>query len=129
MRRSSGAVLFAASNVDIVSKIREMAIVNPEECASAAQMLVKYFDGAGLTTPRNEVLALTTSHSPTIVAAGAPPLVPSSLTTQTTQAEPRGLQMNTNISAAAQYRVKKTRGLLQAKPLRQLQEIRQKTTC
>jgi serine/threonine protein kinase len=39
------AVLSVASTVDSVSKIREMAIVNPEERASAAQMLVKYFDG------------------------------------------------------------------------------------
>ncbi|KAG9232394.1 hypothetical protein BJ875DRAFT_466998 [Amylocarpus encephaloides] len=51
-------VLSTASNVDSVSKIREMAIVNPEERASAAQMLVKYFDGAGLSTPRNQVPVL-----------------------------------------------------------------------
>lgn len=45
------AVLSAASNVSAVSKIREMAIVNPEKRASAAQMLVKHFDGVGLSTP------------------------------------------------------------------------------
>ncbi|KAI1076886.1 hypothetical protein F5B20DRAFT_583836 [Whalleya microplaca] len=32
-----------------------MAMVNPEERASAAQMLVKFFDGDGLTTPRARV--------------------------------------------------------------------------
>jgi hypothetical protein len=67
------AVLSAASNVDSVSKIREMAIVNPEERASAAQMLVKYFNGVGLSTPRNQVPALTSSPSPAIAAARAPP--------------------------------------------------------
>ncbi|KAH8588766.1 kinase-like domain-containing protein [Bisporella sp. PMI_857] len=36
-----------------ISKIWEMAIVNPDERASAAQMLVKYFNGVGLSTPRN----------------------------------------------------------------------------
>lgn len=122
------AVLSAASNTDSVSKIRDMAIVNPEERASAAQMLVKYFDGAGLSTPRNQVPALTTSPSPTIAAARAPAPAPSSLTTRTTKEKPRGLQMNTNIFAAAQYRIEKARDPLQAKPFRRLQEIRPRTT-
>lgn len=95
------AVLSAASNVDLVSKIREMAIVNPEELASAAQMLVKHFDGVGLSTPRNQVPALTTSPSPTIAAARAPPPAPSSVTTRTPQKKPRGLQINANTFAAA----------------------------
>jgi hypothetical protein len=120
------AVLSAASNVDSVSKIQEIVIVNPEERASVAQMLVKYFAGAGLSTPRNQVPALTTSPSPTIAAARAPPLVHSSLITRTTQTKPRGLQMNANIFAAAQYRVEKARDPLQAKPFRRLQEIRPK---
>jgi len=105
-----------------------MARVDPEERASAAQMLLKHFDGAGLSTPRNLVPALTTSPSPTIATARAPPPAPSSLTTRTTQAKPRGLQMNANIFAAAHYRVEKARDLLQAKPFRRLQEIRPKTT-
>ncbi|CZR69589.1 uncharacterized protein PAC_19489 [Phialocephala subalpina] len=105
------AVLSAASKVD-----SEMAIVNPEERASAAQMLVKHFDGAGLTT----------SPSPTIAAARAPPPAPSSLTTRTAQTKPRGLQMNANVFAAAQYRVEKARDPLQAKPFRRLPEIRPK---
>ena len=121
-------VLSAASKVDSVSKIREMAIVNPEERASAAQMLVKYFDGAGLSTPRNQVPALATSPSPTIAVARGPPPAPSSLTTRTPQPKPRSLQMNANIFAAAQYRVEKARNPLQAKPFRRLQEIRPKTT-
>ena len=60
-RQVQRAVLSAASNVDSVSKIREMAIVNPEERASAAQMLVKLFDGAGLSTPRNQSSAPSSS--------------------------------------------------------------------
>jgi len=60
-----------ASNEDAVSKIREMAILNPEERASAAQMLVKCFDGVGLSTPRSQVPALNTS--PAIAAAKALP--------------------------------------------------------
>jgi serine/threonine protein kinase len=122
------AVLSAAFNVDSVSKIREMAIVNPEERASAAQMLVKYFDGAGLSTSLNQVPALTSSPPPKIAATRTLPSAPPSLTTQTAQTKPRGLQMNANIFAAAQYRVDKARDPLQAKPFRRLQEIRPKTT-
>ena len=75
--------LFAASNVDMVSKIREMAIVNPEERASAAQMLVKYYDGIRLSTPRNQVPTLT-SNPPKIAAArckqAPPPCLTQSMT-------------------------------------------------
>ena len=66
------AVLFTASNIGLVAKIREMAIANPEKRASAAQMLVKCFDGAGLSTPRTEVPVLTSSPPPKIAAARAP---------------------------------------------------------
>lgn len=41
-----------------IDTIQEMARVDPDGRASAAQMLVKCFDGAGLTTPRNEVPAI-----------------------------------------------------------------------
>jgi hypothetical protein len=71
--------------VETVLKIREMAIVNPEERVSVAQMLVKYFDRIGLSTPRNQVPALTSSPYPTI--ASAPP----TLTTRTTKTRRRGL--------------------------------------
>lgn len=56
--------VLSASKMSDVSKIREMAIVNPEKRASAAQMLVKCFNGKGLTTPRNQVPALISSLSP-----------------------------------------------------------------
>ncbi|KAJ9137739.1 Serine/threonine-protein kinase 33 [Pleurostoma richardsiae] len=45
------AVLLVASSVEAVANIREMARIKPEERASAAQMLVKCFNGVGLTTP------------------------------------------------------------------------------
>lgn len=119
------AVLSAASNVDSVSKIREMAIVKPEERASAAQMLVKYFDGAGLSTPRNQVPALTSSPRPKITTPKAPTPAPPSLTTRTAQIKPKGLQLNTNVfAAAAPSRVEKSRDPLQLPRLRRLQEIR-----
>lgn len=48
----------AAAAGSPVDTIQEMARVDPGGRASAAQMLVKCFDGAGLTTPRNEVPAI-----------------------------------------------------------------------
>lgn len=103
-----------------------MAIVKAVERASAAQMLVKCYNGVGLSTPRNQVPALINSPSPAIAAARALGLAPA-LTTRTTQTKPRGLQKNANIfTAAAQYRVEKARDPLQAQPFRQLQELRPK---
>jgi hypothetical protein len=54
------AVLFAALEGDM-SRIQEIAIVNPERRASAAQMLVKCYNGEGLSTLRNQVPALTST--------------------------------------------------------------------
>ena len=56
-------VLSAASKADIFSIIQEMAIVNPQQRASAAQMLVKIHNGVGLTTPRNRVPALIVNRT------------------------------------------------------------------
>jgi hypothetical protein len=50
------AVLFAASK-GYIPKIQEMVIINPERRASAVQMLVKCFNGEGLS-PWNKVPAL-----------------------------------------------------------------------
>ncbi len=69
------AVLLAASEGD-TSKIQEMAIVNPERRASTAQMLVKCYNGVGLSTPRNQVPALTSGPSLTVTAAGSSTLAP-----------------------------------------------------
>ncbi|KPM35528.1 hypothetical protein AK830_g11033 [Neonectria ditissima] len=50
-------VLRATSHSDVIS-IQEMARTNPQERASAAQMLVKCFNGNGLTTPLGQVPCL-----------------------------------------------------------------------
>ncbi|KAH0832573.1 hypothetical protein FOPE_01142 [Fonsecaea pedrosoi] len=49
-----------------LSRLSEMAVVNPLQRASAAQMLVKLFHGKGLSTPLKQVPAL---HSNSVVAA------------------------------------------------------------
>lgn len=101
------AVLFAASNVDTVSKVQEMAIVNPERRASAAQMLVKCFNGGGLSTPRSQIPALSSSPCPVTVAAGTLTLAPPTLKIRIAQPKPK-VQKNRNIvTAAAQFRVEK----------------------
>lgn len=76
------AILSTALNVDVVSKIWEMAIVNSKERASAAQMLVKLFSGVGLSTPRNQVPALTSSPR-RMALARAPIPAPLSMRTRT----------------------------------------------
>ncbi|KAL8993940.1 MAG: hypothetical protein Q9188_007201 [Gyalolechia gomerana] len=48
------AALAAASDPEM-TRIKEMAIVDPEKRASAAQMLVKNYDGVGLSTPRENI--------------------------------------------------------------------------
>jgi predicted protein tyrosine phosphatase len=68
-----------------------MAIVKVEERASAAQMLVKCYNGVGLSTLWNQVLALINSPSPAIAAVKALSPAPPTLTTQTTQTKLRGL--------------------------------------
>lgn len=45
----------AAAHDPQMARIKEMAIVDPEKRASAAQMLVKNYDGAGLSTPRGNI--------------------------------------------------------------------------
>jgi hypothetical protein len=122
------AVLHAASNVDTVSKIQEMAAVNPKERASAAQMLVKHYNGVGLSTPRNQVPTIISSPSPAITAARAPPPAFPTLTTRTTQTKLKSFQRTGNIfAAAAQYRVEKARDPFSAQQApRRLQDLRLK---
>jgi serine/threonine protein kinase len=58
------AILSAAFDTNSVANIREMAMPNPDERASAAQMLVKCFNGNGLTTPRLRVPPLVSPQGP-----------------------------------------------------------------
>ncbi len=49
------AVVLIASKAEKLAGIREMARADPNRRASAAQMLVKIYDGVGLTTPRHRI--------------------------------------------------------------------------
>ncbi|KAH8727584.1 kinase-like domain-containing protein [Phaeosphaeriaceae sp. PMI808] len=94
------AVLHAALNNATISKIREMAVVDPEERASAAQMLVKHYNGAGLSTPQDQVPALINS----------PALALPALTTRATRTKPRIFRKSRNIFGfATPHRVEKAR--------------------
>ncbi|KAK5080222.1 hypothetical protein LTR05_008735 [Lithohypha guttulata] len=99
-------VSLLASNEAAVSQIRDMAILNPEGRASAAQMLVKCFDGIGLSTPRDRIPALTTC--PIILAVKALPAPTPVRTTRPAYQERKGLQKGRNPAVAAgRYRVEK----------------------
>ncbi|KAK2812448.1 hypothetical protein FQN50_001449 [Emmonsiellopsis sp. PD_5] len=78
------AVSSATSN-EKFSKIQEMVIVNPEERASAAQILLKIFGGEGLSTPKNQAIR------------------PLALSTR----QQKGLQRHTPPPSTVQYRVGK----------------------
>ncbi|CAG8886341.1 unnamed protein product [Penicillium egyptiacum] len=52
-----------------IGEIKEMARVDPDERASAAQMLVKIFDGEGLSTQRSRVPPLTPTKPETTTQA------------------------------------------------------------
>ncbi|KAJ8062011.1 hypothetical protein OCU04_009793 [Sclerotinia nivalis] len=117
------AVLFIASNPGPISSIREMAIINSVERASAAQMLVKHFDGAGLSTPRNQVPALIISPSAT---AKAPLSAPFNKKSRIPQRRPEKLRMHGNIFGNSRH--KNPHKSRQIKPASQLQGILPKPT-
>lgn len=92
-----------------VGVIREMARIDPEERASAAQTLVKCFNGKGLTTPRNQVLSISptkdNSKAPTANADDTPTAASPALTGKA-QPQRRDFRRNVN-PAAGQVRVDK----------------------
>ena len=53
--------LAEAAQISPLDSIKEMAVVEPEHRFSAAQMLVKLYNGKGLTTPRSRVTQLATA--------------------------------------------------------------------
>lgn len=57
------AILHAALMVDPFSRIPEMVEINVDHRASAAQILVKHYGGEGLTTPLNQIPALSSNHT------------------------------------------------------------------
>lgn len=114
------AVLSAASNVNLVSEIREMAITNLAERASAAQMLVKHFDGEGLSTPRNQVPVLSSSPPLKIAVAGTAPL--SSVRIGLQPKKISSLTINAGLFARKRQKLIPQRKIID----RQFQEIHQK---
>jgi len=53
------AIVHAASQDAILFKVREMAIIDPQQRASAAQIIMKLYDGVGLSTPRSQIPAIS----------------------------------------------------------------------
>jgi serine/threonine protein kinase len=104
------AVLHAASNIESVSKIQHITVINPNERASAAQMLIKYYNGAGLTTPRNQVPALinTPVFDTTTCTLARPPLA-----IRVSRAS-SGLQCVNIFAIGNQYRLEKARATIYA---------------
>lgn len=103
------AVLSVASKTKSIAAIQEMARINPEERASAAQMLVKCFNGQGLTTLRNQVFPLVGPEKADSRASAYP---------APRYEEQRGIRKNVNLPTAAnRFCVEKARSP-QAQPRR-----------
>ncbi|TAQ83791.1 hypothetical protein B7494_g7893 [Chlorociboria aeruginascens] len=100
-----------------LSKIQEMAIMNPEERASAAQMLVKRYRGEGLSTPCSQIPALPSSPPLATTATLTRLLPPPALATQIRQPG-RGLQNATGIGVTV--RGERACNPLPTNPFRQL---------
>ncbi|EXU95910.1 serine/threonine protein kinase domain protein [Metarhizium robertsii] len=87
-------ILNASSNVDI---IQEMARVDPNERASAAQMLVKCFNAKGLTTPLERIPELPAANIEFKTATKLPPVTTPRITYQDASRRPRNLNPNRNL--------------------------------
>jgi serine/threonine protein kinase len=114
------AILSTASRGERISAIREMAIVNVEERASAAQMLVKWCNGKGLSTPLNQIPSLDNRPSFSLTAI-RPTALPSAPTprTRTVQTRQRALRGNVPVPVATRYRINKAHDSLHPTPSRQ----------
>ena len=108
-------VLSAALNDGVISNIREMAILDPEKRASAAQMLVKCFDGVGLSTSRTHLQAPSTKITSVVAKIPAPasPVSKSRTTKQKLKSMRKDMD---SFVAVAPYRVEKARNPLQTRP-------------
>lgn len=89
-----------AANTPSLKDIKELAVVEPEKRASSAQMLIKHYDGEGLSTPRKDVPALPSPGTPVL---GNPAAI--------RKVKPRNKSKSHEISAG-QNRVQKRPGLL-----------------
>lgn len=56
------AILTLGSQERLLGDMREMIVLNPEERASAAQMLLKYYGGQGLSTPIRQIPPLLSQN-------------------------------------------------------------------
>lgn len=88
------AVLDAAGNSKEVSRIRDMVIVNVDERASAAQILVKEFNSSGLTTPLKHVPSLAIRPFPSTACAEDLSRIMSPIQPLTTQDQPMVIEKN-----------------------------------
>ena len=100
-----------ASNENTVSQIQEMAVIDHDKRASAAQMLVKCFDGKGLSTCRKHIPALIndfTTQATSDIVADAAAATPSVLATRDRQKTLRALERDANVlEVATEYPARK----------------------
>ena len=108
------AILSATANVEMVSRLREMATVDPEKRASAAQMLIKLLDGEGLSTPRSQVPALSDSSSSANGTTKVPAPSFGSSKSRASRSKRKNPRAETKVFAGAQYRIEKVRDPLRA---------------
>lgn len=94
------------STISELASIQEMAKANPEERASAAQMLIKCFNGEGLITPRCRVPPLATPEK----AGGRIPATAAAPSIKPVHTNRRNLRKKTKPNtAAAPFRIEKAR--------------------
>lgn len=117
------AVLSTAERGERISEIREMAIVSVAVRASAAQMLVKLFNGNGLSTPLNQIPSLDKRPPFTLATMRPSALPPPAPTTRTVQTRQRALRSNAPVPVATRYRISRADDPLQANPSRGLWAI------
>ncbi|KAG5998415.1 hypothetical protein E4U43_002415 [Claviceps pusilla] len=105
-----------ASAVEPFPRIREMAMLDPRERASAAQMLVKHFDGKGLSTPRCHVPPL--AADPLALASSIPTARATRITRATSARRPD--LVGRLFGAAPPYRAGRLGGPVRPAPYRWL---------
>jgi serine/threonine protein kinase len=88
LREIRQRVVSLACTVGSLLPIQQMAMMDPEERASAAQMLVKHFGGDGLTSPRADIPSLTTKAPD--AAPPAPPAPPPTAPTEPSESQEDG---------------------------------------
>ena len=101
------AISSAAANVESVSQLREMAVVDSESRASAAQMLAKLFNGDGLSTPRSQIPAVLGSFFATKSAKKVSISSSGSSRSRVSRPRRKTTKDKTKVFAAVQYNAEK----------------------